>query len=85
MPNPMIQEDKEEDMCSFCLRSRRLLIALHFDESAQDVIEYALLVSLLALGAVIGINGVSSSVNTAFTHVHSKLHSHIGKHLGWYK
>ncbi|PYV34208.1 MAG: Flp family type IVb pilin [Acidobacteria bacterium] len=72
-------------MRSFCLHARRLVIALHEEESAQDVIEYALLASLLALGAVIGINGVSSSINTAFTHVHSKLHSHIGKHLGWYK
>ena len=67
------------------LFTRELVMALHEEESAQDVIEYALLASLLALGAVIGINGVSSSINTAFTHVHSKLHSHIGKHLGWYK
>ena len=72
-------------MSHLCLRLRRLVIALHEEESAQDVIEYALLASLLSLGAIIGINGVSSSVNTAFTHVHSKLHRHIGKHLGWSK
>ncbi len=85
MSNRMIQEDKEEEMRSFCLRSRRLLIALHEDESAQDLIEYALLVSLLALGSVLGINGVSTSINSAFSQVGSKLHSHIGKHLGWSK
>ena len=85
MLNRMIQQDKEKEMRRFWSRSRRLLIALHIEESAQDLIEYALVVSLLTLGAVIGINGVSSSVNTAFTHVHSKLHSHVGKHLGWSK
>lgn len=72
-------------MRRFYLRARKLVIALHEEESAQDVIEYALLAALVALGAVIGINGVANSINTAFSQVHSKFHHHIGKHLGWGK
>jgi pilus assembly protein Flp/PilA len=67
------------------LRARRLLLALHEEESAQDLIEYALLAALVAVGAVVGLNTVTNSVNSAFTGVQSKLHSHIGKHLGWGK
>ncbi len=85
MPGHKIQEYEEIEMSQLCLRSRRLLIALHEEESAQDVIEYALLAGLVALGAIIGIHGVSNSINTAFSHVNSKVHTHIGKHLGWYK
>jgi len=73
---------KERSMRRSFLFTRELVMALHEEESAQDVIEYALLASHVALGAVIGIEGVSSSINTGFSLVNSKIHSQIGKHLG---
>ena len=85
MPNPSTREYEEQKMSRLSLRLRRLVTALHEGESAQDVIEYALMAGLVALGAVIGIHGVSNSINTAFSHVHRKVHTHFGKHLGWYK
>jgi pilus assembly protein Flp/PilA len=67
------------------MRAQGILAEVHHDESAQDLIEYALLAAMIALGAVVSMNVMASAVNTAFSNVHSKLHSHIGKHLGWFK
>jgi pilus assembly protein Flp/PilA len=72
-------------MRGFCRQLAAAFEAFDRDESAQDLIEYALLAAIVALGAVVSLNSVANQVNTAFSHVHSKLHSHIGKHLGWGK
>ncbi len=60
------------------------LAELHTDESGQDLIEYALLAALVALAVVAGLNFVAGNVNSAFSHVATKMHDH-GKHLGWWK
>jgi pilus assembly protein Flp/PilA len=43
------------------------------DESGQDLIEYALVVAMIALGATASIQSLSSSFSTAFSKIGSKL------------
>lgn len=49
------------------------LRTLSQDITAQDLIEYALIVALLALAAAAGMNGVASAINSAFTNISGKL------------
>jgi Flp pilus assembly protein, pilin Flp len=50
-----------------CLRK------LHADESGQDLIEYALVAALIAFGAVVAMQNLSTNINTAFTSIGTKL------------
>jgi pilus assembly protein Flp/PilA len=43
------------------------------DESGQDLIEYALVAALIALGATAAMNTLATSISTAFTTVGTKL------------
>ena len=52
-----------------------LLRNLHQDESGQDLIEYALVAALIAFAAVTAMNGLATSINSAFSIVGSKLTS----------
>ena len=45
------------------------------DESGQDLIEYALVVALIALGATAGIGTLATDINTAFTNIGSSLNN----------
>ena len=47
--------------------------ALRFDEEGQDLVEYALLVSLVALAAVTGVGSVATAVNNIFTNISTSL------------
>lgn len=42
-------------------------------EEGQDLVEYALVVALIAFGAVAGMNALASGINTAFKDVSSLL------------
>jgi pilus assembly protein Flp/PilA len=42
-------------------------------EEGQDLIEYALVVALIALAATAGMNTVAQDINTAFSNIGSKL------------
>jgi len=42
-------------------------------EEGQDLVEYALLVCLIALAAIVGVNKVTSAINTVFTNISSSL------------
>ena len=42
-------------------------------EEGQDLVEYALLVALIALVCVTGVNNVASAINTVFTNISSSL------------
>jgi pilus assembly protein Flp/PilA len=42
-------------------------------EEGQDLIEYALVVALIALAATAGMTSVATSINTAFTGIGTKL------------
>ncbi len=59
------------------MRAKVLVIlrALNNDESGQDLIEYALVASLIALGSVAALQGLSTAINTAFTSIDTALTS----------
>lgn len=42
-------------------------------EEGQDLVEYALLVALIALVCVSGVNNVASAVNTVFSNISGSL------------
>lgn len=44
-------------------------------EEGQDLIEYALIVALIALGATAGMNALASAINTGFTNLGTTLTS----------
>ena len=46
---------------------------LSSDERGQDLIEYALVVALIAFAATAGMNSVAGKINLAFTNIGSKL------------
>jgi pilus assembly protein Flp/PilA len=54
---------------------RNLLSSLHESESGQDLIEYALVCALIALGAITAMGGVANAINNAFSKVGSELSS----------
>ena len=43
------------------------------DEKGQDLIEYALVVALIAFAAAAGMTTVATKINTAFTNIGTKL------------
>lgn len=45
-------------------------------EEGQDLVEYALVVALIALAATAGMNGLATQINAAFTSVGSTLASY---------
>jgi Flp pilus assembly pilin Flp len=50
-----------------------MLKNLHKEESGQDLIEYALIGLLIALGAIAGMGTVASSINAEFNKIAGKL------------
>jgi pilus assembly protein Flp/PilA len=51
--------------------------ALLMDEEAQDLIEYALVVALIAFAATAGMSTLATNINAAFTSIGTKLSSYI--------
>jgi pilus assembly protein Flp/PilA len=47
------------------------------DENGQDLIEYALVVALIAFAATAGMGSLAASLNTAFTHIGTKVTGYI--------
>jgi pilus assembly protein Flp/PilA len=47
------------------------------DESGQDLIEYALVAALIALGAIAAMNSVATGISNAFSAVGSDLTSAV--------
>lgn len=45
------------------------------EEGGQDLIEYALVVALIAFAAVVGMNAVATGINSAFVNIVAKLAS----------
>ncbi len=50
---------------------------LHREESGQDLIEYALIAALIALGSIITMRGVSNAISNAFSVVSSALGANV--------
>jgi pilus assembly protein Flp/PilA len=48
---------------------------LHGDESGQDLIEYALVAAMIALGAATTLGTLATSINSVFTKMNSSLTS----------
>ncbi len=46
-------------------------------EEGQDLVEYALVVAIVALGAVAGMSALATEINTAFNSVSSTLSSYV--------
>ncbi|MGA9060134.1 MAG: Flp family type IVb pilin [Terracidiphilus sp.] len=49
------------------------LLALKNGEEGQDLVEYALLVALIALVCIAGVTNVATAVNTVFNTISSSL------------
>jgi len=47
------------------------------EDQGQDLIEYALVVALIAFAATVGMGSVASSINSAFSALGSKLGTYI--------
>jgi pilus assembly protein Flp/PilA len=48
------------------------------DENGQDLIEYALIVALIAFAATAGMSSLASSLNTAFSNIGTKVSGYVG-------
>ncbi|MGA8669798.1 MAG: Flp family type IVb pilin [Terracidiphilus sp.] len=60
-------------MNKMMLKTYLKLQALMNREEGQDLVEYALVVALIAFGAVAAMKGLSSEINTAFNVISSDL------------
>jgi pilus assembly protein Flp/PilA len=56
---------------------KQLFANLLNDESGQDLIEYALVTALIALGCVAAMNTLATTIGSAFTTVGTKLTSAV--------
>lgn len=54
-----------------------VLRCLNDEESGQDLIEYALVVALIALAATAGMSSLATGINTAFSALGSVLNAYI--------
>jgi pilus assembly protein Flp/PilA len=52
---------------------KTLLRALLHEESGQDLIEYALIAALVALGAIVAMGGLSTQIASEFNAIGSSL------------
>jgi len=56
---------------------KKYLAHLIQDDQGQDLIEYALVVALIAFAAVSGMNSVATKINSAFSSVGDKVSTYI--------
>jgi len=59
------------------MRNLAWLKGLHNDESAQGMVEYLLVIALVALAATAGMTQAASYINSAFIRVGQKLGGYI--------
>jgi pilus assembly protein Flp/PilA len=55
----------------------RTVSQLHRDEAGQGLVEYALIIALIAFAAVVGMNTLAADINTAFSLIGSVLDVNI--------
>jgi pilus assembly protein Flp/PilA len=55
----------------------KLVLARLMEESGQDLIEYALVVALIAFAATAGMNTLATGINTAFGNIATTLNTAI--------
>ena len=56
---------------------KSILKSLHRNESGQGLVEYVLILALVAFAATAGLNSLASSINSAFTQVGTFLGKYI--------
>jgi pilus assembly protein Flp/PilA len=54
-----------------------LWAVLHEDEAGQGLVEYLLILALVAFAATAGLHGIANSLNSAFTQVSTIIGSYI--------
>jgi pilus assembly protein Flp/PilA len=54
-----------------------VMLQILMDENGQDLIEYALVVALIAFAATAGMSTVAKDINIAFTNIGSKITSYV--------
>ena len=64
-------------MQTFLMKQYLKMQTLLTDESGQDLIEYALVVALIAFAATAGMNTVATDINVAFTKIGTKLTTYV--------
>jgi len=64
-------------MNDFLLKVRANCKTLMAGEAGQDLAEYALVVALIAFGAVLGMKGLASGINSEFNVISSTLTNSI--------
>ena len=52
---------------------KNMLNRLWKEEEGQDLVEYALLVSLIALSAITGVSKIASAITTVFSNISASL------------
>jgi Flp pilus assembly pilin Flp len=67
------REDGEMPM--LWMRYRVTLRMLHEEESAQDLVEYALVAVVIALAATVGMGSVAKEINDVFSNIARKISS----------
>ena len=55
----------------------RTLVALDKDEAGQGLIEYVLIIALVAFAATAGMNSLATGINSAFTQVGNILGQYV--------
>jgi pilus assembly protein Flp/PilA len=74
MPPYRTRVNRARDIClKVYVKADALKTALVRDEYGQDIVEYALLVALLALAATASMSPVASAISTALKKVGSRL------------
>jgi len=54
-----------------------MMADIHNDESGQGLVEYLLIVALVALAATAGMSSAASYINSAFIRIGSKLGTYV--------
>jgi len=54
-----------------------MLARLHQEESGQGMVEYVLIIALVALAATAGMTSLAKAINSAFTAVGTLLNSYV--------
>jgi pilus assembly protein Flp/PilA len=68
-PTPATLVSKDKNMTDFKRRLKSLLT----DDSGQDLIEYALIAALIALGAIVAMKSLSNKISNEFNTIGSSL------------
>ena len=70
-------ENGDNAMNNFFLNVYVKLQSLMHSEEGQDLVEYALVVALIAFGATVGMKALADGINTAFQNVSTQLAASI--------